>query len=292
LRNRSENLDKVLSDVSVSTAPSPPLVLTINALDPTGADGLVADAVTCATLGCHTLTAATAMMIQDTAGLEDIQSIAPDNLDNQVRCLLEDMTVQAIKVDGVHSTETASAIAQIAADYSQVPLVLHLGAQVVPSDEAEQEQAEDQLAATFELLIPQADVIVIDHARLSRWIADGHLRVDELATPMHAFLAAGADWVLALGAPLRPGHATNMLIGSDGTTTHRAMHAPPERSASAGGVVSAAIAAFMAQGVPVAAAVERALGHADQAIGQGFVAGMGRRIPRHAAAPFSTRVDE
>lgn len=258
----------------------------MSALDPTGADGITADAVTSAMLGCHALTAATALTIQDTAGLEDIQIVPPESLDDQARCLLEDMPVHAIKVDGVFSTETASAIAQIAADYNQVPLVLHLGAQAMPSDDSsEQDDAEDLLAATFELLVPQADIIVIDHARLARWVADGHLNCDTLAPPMHAFLSAGADWVLALGAPLRPGQTANILIGGDGTTTQRPTHAAPERSGPAGGLVSAALAAYVARGLSFPEAVEQALIYAEKALAQGFVAGMGRRLPRRSQTP-------
>ena len=253
----------------------------MSALDPTGADGLAADAVTCAALGCHALVAATALTIQDTAGLEDIQSLSPETLDDQARCLLEDMPVQAIKVDGIYRAEMASAVAQVAADYNQVPLVLHMGVQTIPSDDAvEQEDAEDLLAATFELLIPQADIVVVDYARLARWVADGHLRCDELPSPMHAFISAGADWVLALNAPLRPGHTAHTLIGTDGTTTQRPALASPDRSGPAGGLVTAALAAFLAGGATMAQATDRALAYAEAALRDGFLPGMGRRIPK------------
>jgi len=276
---------QALLSVSASAALTPPLTLVMGPVDPTGATGITADAVTCARLGCHALTVATALTVQDTAGLEDVQPTSPDQLDDQARCLLEDMTVQAIKIGGVYSAETVSAVAQVAADYSQVPLVLHIGAQVVPAETSEDsDDAEDLLAATFELLIPQADVVVIDYARLAGWIADGHLRIEGLATPMHAFLAAGADWVVALGAPLRPGHTAHMLIGTTGATTHYPVHPAPERSGSAGGAVAAALTALLAQGKTMPEAVEPALAHGDLALAHGFLAGMGRRIPRHMGA--------
>ncbi|RYF49638.1 MAG: hydroxymethylpyrimidine/phosphomethylpyrimidine kinase, partial [Comamonadaceae bacterium] len=47
-----------------------------------------------------------------------------------------------------------------------------------------------------------------------------------------------------------------------------------------GGLVSAALAAYVARGMSIPEATEHALGYADKAISQGFVAGMGRRIPR------------
>ena len=263
----------------------PPLVLVMGALDPTGSDGITADAVTCAMFGCHALTAATAITVQDTANLEDVHPLAPELLDDQARCLLEDMPVQAIKVDGVYSTEVASAIAQVAADYTQVPMVLHLGAQPMSGGTpADLDDAEDLLAATFELLIPQAHVVVVDYAQLNRWIADGHLQIEGLATPMHAFVAAGANWVLTLGAPLRPGHTAHTLIGGSGATAQwpsRAVADRPgatDRSGPIGGAVSIALTALLARGQSVPDAVEQALVHGESAAETAFAAGMGRRI--------------
>src|SRR3546814_12782225 len=49
------------------------------------------------------------------------RSILPELIDDQARCLLEDMTVHAIKVGPLYTTESVSVLAQIAADYSHVP---------------------------------------------------------------------------------------------------------------------------------------------------------------------------
>ncbi|HAP26122.1 MAG TPA: hydroxymethylpyrimidine/phosphomethylpyrimidine kinase, partial [Achromobacter sp.] len=179
---------------------TPPLVLVFGPLDPSGSDGLPADAVTCARLGCHGLAAVTALTVQDTAGIEEIHPVSPDLLDDQARCLLEDMSVQAIKVGGLYTAETASVAAQVAADYSQVPLVLHLGQRAqVPASAADEDEADDLLAATLELVLPQTDLLVIEHLRLAQWHADGDIDIGDAPTPMHALVAAGAAWVLVLG---------------------------------------------------------------------------------------------
>src|SRR3546814_12020377 len=77
-------------------------------------------------MGCHALSTLTAILVRDTAGTEEIQPISPELIDDQARCLLKDMTVHAIKVGPLYTTESVSVLAQIAADYSHVPLVLHL----------------------------------------------------------------------------------------------------------------------------------------------------------------------
>lgn len=267
-------------------APTPPLVLIFGPVDPTGSDGLPADAVTCARLGCHGLSAITALTVQDTAAVEDVQPVSPELLDDQARCLLEDMPVQAIKVGGLYSTEAASAIAQIAADYSQVPMVLALGQRTpVPEDAVEQEDADDLLAATLELLLPQADVVVVDYARLAQWAADGTLDGSESPSPAHALAAGGARWVLAIGAPLRPGHKANVLVGADAATANFPWEAPPDRSGDSAGVLATAIAAFLARGHDVPDAVEKALAHAGTVMAASFLPGMGRRVPNRMPQP-------
>src|SRR6266849_3972494 len=53
---------------------SPPLVLTFAASDPTGGAGLQADVLTLASLGCHPLSVVTALTVQDTSGVEQLEA--------------------------------------------------------------------------------------------------------------------------------------------------------------------------------------------------------------------------
>jgi hydroxymethylpyrimidine/phosphomethylpyrimidine kinase len=231
------------------------------------------------------LAAVTALTVQDTAAVEDVQATSPELLDDQARCLLEDMPVQAIKVGGLYTAEAASAVAQVAADYSHVPLVLHLGQRgPLPEDAAEQEDADDLLAATLELVLPQADVVVVEHARLAQWLADGTVDIGDAASPAHALLGAGAKWVFVLGSPLRPGHFANVLIGPNGSTSNWPWQAPPDRNGDTGGLLATALAAFLARGVEMPEAIEQAQVHADQGIGASFLPGMGRRVANRTLA--------
>jgi len=50
-----------------------PNVLTFAASDPTGGAGLQADLLTLAALGCHPLSALTALTVQDTTGVEHLE---------------------------------------------------------------------------------------------------------------------------------------------------------------------------------------------------------------------------
>ena len=190
------------------------------------------------------------------------------------------MSVQAIKVGGLYTAETASVAAQIAADYSQVPLVLHLGqrAQLPPTDAADEDDADDLLAATLELVLPQTDLLVIEHLRLAQWHADGDIDIGDAPTPMHALVAAGAQWVLVLGSPQRPGHYANVLLGPAarpapipaGATRPQWRRRWPGRHGH-----------HRHAGARPGNARGRAAGlaHADAAVASSFLPGMGRRIP-------------
>jgi len=256
-----------------------PIALIFGPFDPTGSDGLPADAVTCASLGVHALSVLTAVTTQDTADTESVVPCRAEQIDDQARCVLEDMSVQAIKVGAISSAEAVSAVAQVAADYSQVPLVLHLGAPAVDSEEPpEDDEAEDLVGATIELLVPQAHVVVMEARRLAQWVADDVIEVAGQTAAPQALQAIGADWVLLTGSPQRPGHRVNVLVGPDSETITWPWVQPPDRVRDSGGIVATALAALLAQGLSVPEAARAACAHASLALEQSFAPGMGQRI--------------
>src|SRR5690242_18689203 len=103
---------------------TPPIVLTFAASDPTGGAGIQADLLTLASMGCHPLSVVTALTVQDTAGVDSVLAIDADWIADQARTLLEDMPVAAFKLGMLGSVEAISVIAEIVADYPDVPLVL------------------------------------------------------------------------------------------------------------------------------------------------------------------------
>ncbi|MET0208551.1 MAG: bifunctional hydroxymethylpyrimidine kinase/phosphomethylpyrimidine kinase, partial [Burkholderiaceae bacterium] len=84
--------------------------------DPTGGGGIQSDLLTGASMGCHVLSVLTGLTVQDSAGMEDSRPVNPDWIDDQARCLLEDMPVRAMKVGGLFTTEAVSVVAEISAD--------------------------------------------------------------------------------------------------------------------------------------------------------------------------------
>ena len=107
-----------------SPKPTPPLVLSFAASDPTGGAGIQADLLTLASLGCHPLSVITALTVQDTAGVDEILVIDSEWVMDQARMLLEDVPVAAFKLGMLGSPESMAIIAEILADYPDIPVVL------------------------------------------------------------------------------------------------------------------------------------------------------------------------
>lgn len=263
---------------AVQEASLPPLILNFSPFDPTGSGHLPADAITCAALGCHPLGVITALHVQDTANTDAIQPVAPDLIDEQARLLLEDMRVQALRIGPLYTTESISVLAQIMADYADVPSILHLGP--LPDDSVlEDAEPEDTCAALQELLLPQASLVLTDHALLAQWQDLGWLA--GAGDPVTALLDQGPGWVLASGAPLRPGHSAYVLQGQDGQHAHWAWTPPPARLRAPDAPLSCALAAQLAmhQDDPdMSAIVAAALSQASALTARTFRPGMGATL--------------
>ncbi|MCH2219781.1 MAG: bifunctional hydroxymethylpyrimidine kinase/phosphomethylpyrimidine kinase, partial [Dechloromonas sp.] len=105
-------------------APCPPQVLVFAASDPSSGAGIQADLLTLASLGCHPLTALTAITVQDTVGVQSVQALSAEIVEQQARTILEDMPVAAFKVGVLGSVENVLAVAEIVSDYPDIPLIL------------------------------------------------------------------------------------------------------------------------------------------------------------------------
>lgn len=262
--------------MAAMTATPPPTVLIFAPLDPTGAMYLPADAISCAAVGCHALSIVTASHVQDTTHTEQITLTAPDILYDQMRCLLEDMSVHSIKAGPIYSIDTASVLAQIAADYSDLPLVLHL--QSIPDDSILSNDADvDEITdAICQLVVPQADLVVADQTLLMQWQADGLL--PEQNNPINSLLDCGAEWVFCSLPQPESVTVLHQLYNQDGLQQQWQSPVPSARLQDTEGLLSTNICAFLAKGLPMAEACAAAIHHIHDAIHYAFQAGMGARI--------------
>jgi hydroxymethylpyrimidine/phosphomethylpyrimidine kinase len=153
-------------DLSDESTAAPPCVLIFNANDPSGAGGIGADVLASASVGAHALPVVTGAYMRDTAEIFDHVSFDEEAVAEQARSVLEDVSVQVIKVGFCGNPENLSVIAEVATDYAEVPVVAYMPNLSWWGDEA----IDAYLDAFRELILPQTTLLVGNHNTLWRWL--------------------------------------------------------------------------------------------------------------------------
>ena len=194
---------------------TPPIVLTFAATDPSSGAGLQADILALASIGCHPLSVVTGVTVQDTVGVENIMALDADWVNDQARTILEDVQIAAFKLGLLGSVENIAVIAEIVADYPDVPLIID---PILTSGRGDELANEEMQAAMCELLFPQATLITPNslEARRLAFYEEGdeiqHTSLDESAMRL---LEMGAEYVLITGTHERTNDVVNSLFGSN-----------------------------------------------------------------------------
>lgn len=256
---------------------NPPQVLVFAASDPTSGAGIQADILTLASLGCHPLTALTALTVQDTSGVVSMQPVTADLLEQQARTVLEDMPVLAFKIGVLASVENVLMVAEILSDYPEIPLVFD---PVLASGRGDTLSDEEIIAAMREMLLPQTTIIT-PNAPEARRLAESDEDESEpsIDTCAERLIEMGAQYVLITGTHENTPEVINTLYGPNGIIRHDRWERLPGSYHGSGCTLASAIAGCLAGGASVEEAVRDAQDYTWQALKNGFRGGMGQFIP-------------
>ncbi|MEO8923416.1 MAG: bifunctional hydroxymethylpyrimidine kinase/phosphomethylpyrimidine kinase [Caldimonas sp.] len=257
--------------------PAPACVMSFNVADPSGAGGSAGDVATIAAMGAHALPVITSILMRDTAEIFDHHPIEGDVIAMQARNVLEDVTIAAWKVGFLGSTEGVSAVAEILADYPDVPLVAYLPNLAF----VEEDEQQSYLEAFRDLVLPQTEVLVGSHQTLTDfllpdWEGERPPSSRELAVAANKH---GTRYVLVTSIALPDQFLDNVLASPQGAITGEKFERFETTFVGAGETLAAGLAALLATGVELHAAVGEALAFLDQALDAGFRPGMGNVIP-------------
>ena len=256
---------------------SPACVMSFNANDPSGAGGLSADVTAMASAGAHTLTVVTGAYYRDSAEIFDHFAFDEEAVGEQARTALEDMPVAAIKVGFVGSPENIATIAEIATDYSEVPVIAYM-----PNlswwDESE---LDNYLEAFRDLMLPQTTVLVGNHSTLWRWLlpdwsGERSPNAREIAKAAAEY---GVPYTLVTGISLPDQHIDNVLASPVTVLFSEKFEHFEASFAGAGDTLSAALTALLATGLDLQSATAEALSYLDHSLDAGFQPGMGQLLP-------------
>jgi hydroxymethylpyrimidine/phosphomethylpyrimidine kinase len=267
----------VTADEASDDAGGPACVMVFNASDPSGAGGLSADVGAIASVGAHALPVVTGAYARDTAEIFEHFSFDEEVVAEQARTILEDVPVQVIKVGFAGNPEVLSAIAEIATDYADLPLIAYM-----PNlswwDES---QIDLYLDAFRELVLPQTTVLVGNHSTLWRWLlpdwsSDRSPGARDIAKAASSF---GVPYTLVTGIPLPDQFIDNVLATPQAVICSEKFERFEAVFSGAGDTLSAALAALIASGSDLPGAATEALSYLDRCLDGGFRPGMGNVVP-------------
>jgi hydroxymethylpyrimidine/phosphomethylpyrimidine kinase len=237
-------------------------------LDPTGGGGIAADIETLASLACHCTPILSAISIQDTLELKDSAVVDSTLLIEQMRAVLEDMNVAAIKLHQLASTSHIEGIHTVLSDYPQRPVVVDpaLGAFPVEADFCE---------ALRLLILPQTRLLVLTETEAFELAGNA----DTITACAHELLDMGCEQVLISTEPNIKQEYTSRLYASSGLQESFGWQNLSHNFVGAGSTFAAAITAFLAHGLPMQAAIRQAQEYTWKALAHAQRLGMGRLVP-------------
>jgi hydroxymethylpyrimidine/phosphomethylpyrimidine kinase len=262
---------------SPTTPPSPPQVLIFAASDPSSGAGIQADILTLASLGCHPLTALTALTVQDTVGVQSVHPVSAELVEQQARTVLEDMPVAAFKLGVLASVENVLAVAEITSDYPEIPLVFD---PVLSSGRGDDLSSEEIISAIREILLPQTTLLTPNSPEARR-LAESDDDEEEPSIDVCAqrLIEMGVEYVLITGTHENTTLVVNTLYGPDGVIRRDEWERLPGSYHGSGCTLASAIAGCLAGGASIEDAVRDAQDYTWQTLKNGFHGGMGQLIP-------------
>lgn len=256
----------------------PPAALTIAGSDPSGGAGIQADLKTFHQFGVYGEAAITLLTVQNTASVSRVQVMSPGMVADQIRAVVADIPPEAAKTGALGSAETIAAVAAEAAKF-RFPLVVDPvmiskhGAALLPA------AATDSLRR---LLLPNCFLVtpnLFEAAELTG------MEIDDAEGMMEAarrIADMGPAAVLVKGGHLAA-EARDILFVDGAFHEYPSERIDTPHTHGTGCTFSAAIAACLARGMALPAAVAVAKRYITEAIRSAPGLGRGQGPVNHFA---------
>ncbi|KHL19025.1 hydroxymethylpyrimidine/phosphomethylpyrimidine kinase [Mumia flava] len=245
---------------------SVPVMLSIAGSDPSGGAGIQADLKTATALGVYGAAALTALTVQNTRGVTGIHGVPPAFVADQVRAVLDDLEVGAIKIGMLGTADVVDAVAEVLAG-TDVPVVLD---PVMVATSGDRLVPEDAVEAIRDRLVPRATVVTpnVPEAAVLAGVAPAR-SVDDLGAASRALREAGAAAALVKGGHLGGPESVDVLADTAGVRAYASPRVATRNTHGTGCTLSSAIASGIASGLALRDAVGAAKDYLDGALDAG-----------------------
>jgi len=241
------------------------IAVTIAGSDSSGGAGVQADLKTFSALGVYGASVIAALTAQNTKGVTSIHDVPPAFVTAQIDAVFSDLAVNAVKIGMLSNAATIAAVAEGLTRHAQRNVVLD---PVMVATSGDRLLAPDAVESLCRLLIPKAVVLTPNlpeaAALLGVTIAQDEAQMREQGQRL---LALGARSVLMKGGHGSGVESVDLLIEQQGVIRLPGPRFDTRNTHGTGCTLSSAIAAGLAKGLALHAAVESAKSYVTTAIG-------------------------
>lgn len=254
------------------------VALTIAGSDSSGGAGIQADLKTFQAHGVFGMSAVTAVTVQNTQKVYDIQEIEPRIVHDQITCLFDDARIHSVKIGMVSSIKLIQAITKALKAVNPPPVVLD---PVMISKSGYRLLNQDAQDALMDNLFPLSEVITPNIYEAEALIGRKINNVDEMKSAAREILKLGAKKVVVKGGHLGGDRATDVLYDGKEYKTLHSHRVETKNTHGTGCTFSSAIAANIALGKGFFEAVSLAKEYITGAIEHSLSIGQGYGPTHH-----------
>lgn len=236
----------------------PPIMLTVAGSDPSGGAGIQADLKTATALGAYGAAVITSLTAQNTTGVSGISGVSADFVASQYESVVGDLDVAAMKIGMLGTAEVVEALAD-AMQRHPVPqvvldpvMVAASGDRLVPAE---------AVASIRDRLLPLATVVTPNLPETATLLDEPEPETPEqMADAAQRLRRLGTRAALVKGGHLagRDGRSVDVLADANGAREFTQSWVDTPNTHGTGCTLSSAIAAGLAAGSDLPAAVQHA----------------------------------
>jgi len=261
------------------------IALTIAGSDPSGGAGIQADLKTFSAHGVFGMSAITAVTVQNTQKVYDIQEISPDIVYNQITRLFEDTPIHVVKIGMVSSSILVETIADALATVELPPVVLD---PVMISKSGFALLQEDAQSALIEKLFPIADIVTPNIFEAEQLSGLSIKTVGDMKQAAEAMIELGPKGAVIKGGHMEADSAIDVLYNGEIFKEISSSWVDTKNTHGTGCTFSSALAANMALGRDFFESASIAKRYITSAIAQAPSIGKGSGPLNHMIS-FETR---
>ncbi|CAM7482886.1 MAG: bifunctional hydroxymethylpyrimidine kinase/phosphomethylpyrimidine kinase [Enterobacteriaceae bacterium] len=250
--------------------------LTIAGTDPSGGAGIQADLKTFSALGAYGCSVITALVAQNTRGVQSVYRIEPDFVAAQLDSVFSDVRIDTTKIGMLAETDIVEAVAERLRRYQVQNVVLDT---VMLAKSGDPLLSPSAVTALRQDLLPQVSLITPNLPEAAALLDAPHARNErEMHEQGQALLALGCEAVLIKGGHLDNDESPDWLFTRNGTERFTAPRIKTKNTHGTGCTLSAALAALRPRHADWASTVNEAKRWLSAALAQADTLEVGHGI--------------